>query len=511
MAAARRGAPPKPPGVLDMSVVTAQEARSLVHEADLLIAELERRKRDDALLSYVPHKKQMEFHRCKKRNRWALGGNRTGKTVVGGTEVVWFARGNHPFRKITRPTDGWVVSLTNEVQRDVAQKMILDYLNPAWIKGVKMRDGKADDPAHGIIDFILVESIHGGLSQIGFKSCDQGRERFQGTSKDYIWFDEEPPKEVYDECEMRVMDCKGDIWGTMTPLKGLTWVYDKIYLNDTNDPEVWYVTMSWEDNPHLSAEEIARKIASMTPEELEARREGKFVAISGLVYRGFRENIHVIDPFPVPLEWMDTISIDPGMDKPLSAHWYAVDHDGNVYVCAEWYKAGWHARAHVREIERISNELEWPRDSRGHLTALMDAAADQRNVAGERSVAEVFRDENLNINTKVNKSRFAGIQTVQKYLELRPAMDTVRWPQGKPKLFIFKTCTEMIKEIKKYRWDDKNPDTPKGVDDHAMDELRYYLMSKPENSKVRQENESALLAYKKRKARELERRRRYAG
>lgn len=54
---------------------------------------------------------------------------------------------------------------------------------------------------------------------------------------------------------MRVLDRQGDIFGTMTPLKGLTFVYDEIYLNRRKDPEVWYEFMEWSDNPYLPAEE----------------------------------------------------------------------------------------------------------------------------------------------------------------------------------------------------------------------------------------------------------------
>ena len=67
------------------------------------------------------HKKQMAFHRCKKRNRWVFGGNRSGKTECGAVEVVWLACGIHPFKK-NKKRDGWVVSLSRQVQRDVAQK-----------------------------------------------------------------------------------------------------------------------------------------------------------------------------------------------------------------------------------------------------------------------------------------------------------------------------------------------------------------------------------------------------
>ena len=45
------------------------------------------------------HLKQLEFHKCTKRNRWVFGGNRSGKTECGAVETVWMARGIHPYRE----------------------------------------------------------------------------------------------------------------------------------------------------------------------------------------------------------------------------------------------------------------------------------------------------------------------------------------------------------------------------------------------------------------------------
>ncbi|MBQ2957467.1 MAG: terminase family protein, partial [Clostridia bacterium] len=309
-----------------------ERAHELLYEAELLTGELDRRRREEKLRYYRPHEKQEQFHRCLKKNRWALGGNRTGKTEAGAAESVYLARGNHPYRETNGPMDGWVVSLTAEMQRDVAQKKLMSYIDPEWIRSIRMREGRADDPLGGIIDYIQIECVHGGVSTIGFKNCAQGREKFQGTSQDFIWFDEEPPEDIYQECLMRTLDNGGLIFGTMTPLKGLTWVYNTIFLNEANDPEVWYITMSWEDNPHLSEEAVRQMTLALSEEELSARRHGRFVAISGLVYGEFDESVHVIEPFDVPREWQDMISIDPGFTKPLSCHWYAADHEGNVYV-----------------------------------------------------------------------------------------------------------------------------------------------------------------------------------
>lgn len=466
-------------------MLTAED-RAVLSELDALTAEYTRRHRAEKLRYYNAgprvHRKQLEFHRCPKRNRWMLGGNRTGKTECGAAEAAYYARGNHPYRRITRPTEGWVVSLTNEVQRDVAQAKLLSYLNPAWIRGVQMRMGRSDDYRNGIIDYILVESVHGGVSKIGFKSCDQGRAKFQGTSLDYVWFDEEPPEEIYQECKMRVIDRRGNIWGTMTPLMGLTWVYDLIYLNEPGDEDVWCGSMQWSDNPWLSGEEIRQLESTMTEEEREARQYGRFVALSGLVYKEFHEDLHVIDPFPVPREWYDTISIDPGMEHPLSCHFYACDHDGTVYVVGEHYQSGWSVEKHAQAIKELADKLDWPRASNGHLRGIIDCAGLQRTLAAEKNVVELFYEQGIDLTptTPQEKERWSGIQRVKQYLTPREADDKEAWPRGKPRLFVFRDCPAMIKEFKSYRWKpDSDSDVIKLMDD-AMDDLRYYITRRPE-------------------------------
>lgn len=420
----------------------------------------------------IIHKKQVEFHKNLKRNRWVFGGNRSGKTECGAVECVYMARGIHPFRKNKANVSGWVVSLTTQVQRDVAQSKILSYLNPNWIVDISMIQGKKSSPENGVIDYIVIKNVFGGTSKIGFKSCDQGREKFQGTSLDFVWFDEEPPKEIYDECKMRVIDKEGDIFGTMTPLKGLTWVYNTIYLNEYNDEDVWFEFMEWSDNPYLSKKEIEKLTKTLSKEELESRRYGKFVGGGGQVYSDFDENVNVIEPFNVPYEWYDNISIDPGLKNPLSCHFYACDYDGNIYVIAEHYASDLDIEKHSKAILNIANKLHWHKGFNGMLNALIDSAANQKTLASSKSVSELFYELGINVNTNVNKDLFTGISRVRSY---------IKNSEGKSKLFIFKTCVNLIREIKNYRWGDG--DVPIKKDDHSLDELRYYIMSRPENLK----------------------------
>lgn len=450
--------------------------------------ELDMRKKGDNLARYnsgkLVHKKQLDFHKCKKKNRWVFGGNRSGKTECGAVETVWLARGIHPYKK-NKPVSCWVVSLSKQVQRDVAQNKVLHYLRKDWIEAIVMASGRADSADNGIIDFILVRNVFGSLSRIGFKSCDQGREKFQGSSLDFVWFDEEPPFDIYQECRMRVLDRKGEIFGTMTPLKGLTWVYNEIYLNTAHDDNVWHIEMEWADNPYLDKNEIEMMAKSMSQEELESRRYGKFMMCGGLVYNEFDENLHVIEPFDVPKEWQDNISIDPGLNNPLSAHWYARDFDGNVYVIAEHFDKGKDVAYHSERIKAISKRLDWHYYN-GKLRALIDSAAMQRTLASSKSVVELFAENNILVNPKVNKDMFSGINRVKRFL---------KDGEGKPHLFIFKNCINLIEEIKSYWWGEQ--DLPIKKDDHCLDEMRYYLMSLNLNENKKQEK-SALEKEKER-------------
>lgn len=418
------------------------------------------------------HEKQLAFHKCLKRNRWVFGGNRSGKTECGAVEAIYLARGIHPYRQNRKDVFGWAVSLSREVQRDVAQNKILKYLPKDWIADVVMSSGRKDDCENGVIDQLKIKNVFGGISTIGFKSCDQGREKFQGSSLDFVWFDEEPPEDVYRECKMRVLDKKGEIFGTMTPLKGLTFIYDEIYLNSADSDEVWCEFVEWADNPFLDEKEIEEFSSSLPESELESRKFGRFRDASGLVYTEFNPNKHVIDPFAIPFEWQNNLSIDPGLNNPLSCHWYAVDYDGNVFVVAEHYEAKRDIDYHAEKIKRISDEIGWRRDYDGRITALIDSAANQKTLASVKSVTELFYERGIAVNPKVDKNLFSGIARVKEYFK-------------NDRIFIFRSCVNLIRELKSYRWGDG--DAPIKRDDHCLDELRYFICSRPKSERSESE------------------------
>ena len=154
----------------------------------------------------------------------------------------------------------------------------------------------------------------------------------------------------------------------------------------------------------------------------------------------------------------------------MAALWCAVDYDGNVYVIREHFEAGKDITYHSNKIKQICSSLNWHKNRFGEIDAIIDSAANQKTLASAKSVTELFREEGIYVNPQVNKDMWSGIQRVKKYLKSA---------DGKTKLYIFKNCVNLIREFKCYWWGEG--DNPKKKDDHALDALRYFIMTKPEN------------------------------
>jgi len=306
------------------------EVKRLVAEIEGLQGIIENRVKNNRIELYnigeKIHKKQIVFHSSDKRIKAFFGGNRVGKTVAGAVEAVCHALGYSRFRKL-KPSSGWVVSLSGDVQKEVAQKEILKWLPKKEIANIIVRHGRKDDLEGSLIEKIVLKNG----KFIGFKTCEQGRESFQGASLGWVWFDEEPPLDVYQECQMRIIDQKGDIWFTMTPLKGLTWIYNLVFLNERNDPDIDYWMAEWEDNPWLNKEEIEKLVATMTEEEREARQFGRFTSLCGFAFPELKKDIHIKPIEAVPTWYKRYVSLDYGFDS-LAVLWYWVDKFGHARV-----------------------------------------------------------------------------------------------------------------------------------------------------------------------------------
>ena len=171
------------------------------------------------------------------RERCAMMANRVGKTFsLGGYEMACHLTGLYPAwwegRRFTTPISAWAAGDTYETTRDIIQLTLLGEIT--FKDGKKTPDGRGVIPGHlvgrntwrsnppDLIDTVLVRHTTGRNSFLGFKSYDQGRKKFQGTGRHVIWFDEEPPADVYNEALIRTATLNGIIMLTFTPLSGMS-------------------------------------------------------------------------------------------------------------------------------------------------------------------------------------------------------------------------------------------------------------------------------------------------
>ena len=187
-----------------------------------LLEKLKAAQRKPSIYGYRPHYKQEQFHASRAKGTVFIGGNRSGKTVGGGAEAVMRLIGKHPYRDIPgAPCRGRMVTV--DIEEGIKKIAIPEIMR--WMPKKYLKNGSWDDSYDKQSRTLTLTNG----SFLEFMSYEQAVEKFAGTSRHFVWFDEEPPKEIFNECMMRLVDTDGDWWITMTPLIEMSWVKDEIY------------------------------------------------------------------------------------------------------------------------------------------------------------------------------------------------------------------------------------------------------------------------------------------
>ena len=92
--------------------------------------------------------------------------------------------------------------------------------------------------------------VSGDVSTLALKSYQSGREKFQGSTLDFVALDEEPPADIYTESLTRTNATNGLVWVTFTPLLGASEVVRRFMYDKSPDRAV--VTMTIDDVDHYS-------------------------------------------------------------------------------------------------------------------------------------------------------------------------------------------------------------------------------------------------------------------
>lgn len=425
--------------------------------------------------SYRPHRKQQAFHSGSERIRLYIGGNRSGKTTGGIVEDIWWLTRRHPFLKIPdRPIAGRIISVDflNGIEKIIKPQL------KQWLPPSALRGGTWSDAYEASTRTLYLENG----SFVELMSYDQDLDKFAGTSRDFVHFDEEPPETIYTENMARLIDRKGRCWITMTPVEGMTWIYDTIYEKGLfGDPTIKITEVGMEENPYLDQEEVKIFLNSLSEDEKEARGHGKFVQMGGLVYKQFDPRIHVIEDIDLealrnPRAYKWYLSLDHGFNNPTAVLWHAVDLDNNVVTFAEHYESQRIIDYHAAVIhERNSAHRRIP-----DLNICDPALAQKQAVTGT-SIQTEYAIRGIGFVLGNNDVQ-TGVAKVSQYVA--PKLD------GSPSWHITRSCANLIREMQRLRWktwsskkqaSQNNPyDQIHKKDDHACDAARYFFSFMPE-------------------------------
>ncbi|HHW4685699.1 MAG TPA: terminase large subunit domain-containing protein [Xylella sp.] len=309
------------------------------------------------------------------RERLLAAGNQLGKTLCAGHEVAMHLTGRYPQwwtgKRFSSANHGLAGSETGELTRRGVQRILLGRdvktdigsgaIPGACIQGVTWARGVPE-----LVDTVYVGHVSGERSSISLKSYDQGREKWQADTVDWVWFDEEPPEDVYFEGITRTNRTFGPVFVTFTPLKGMSNVVRRFLMEEA--PDRGAVTMTIDDAEHYSPEERARIIASYPPHEREARTMGTPSLGSGRVFPVAEEEI-AVEPFAIPADWALIGGMDFGYDHPFAAVKLAWDRDADVlYVVCAYRKREATPVIHAAAVKPWGATLPWawPHDGLQH-------------------------------------------------------------------------------------------------------------------------------------------------
>lgn len=446
-----------------------------------LLEEKDRRKKTRKIFSYYPEHgplrrelyiKHNQFFDAgaKYRERLMLAANRVGKTEgVGGFEVALHLTGLYPEwwkgKRFSKPISAWAAGDTGKTVREIIQFKLLGPFHEQGTGLIPQHLIVKTTPKQGIpeaIDTIYVKHVSGGVSEISLKSYDQKRHSFQGTEKDLIWLDEEPPLDIYTECLLRTMTNNGILMLTFTPLMGMSETVMSFLPNgqvqDSSEGSKFVVMATWDDAPHLSDEVKKELWNSIHPFQRDARSKGVPQLGAGAIYP-VPESDFVVDDFQIPDHWLRAYGMDVGWNRTANA-FGALDRESDtLYIYNEHYRGQAEPSIHV---EAIKARGSW-------IPGVIDPASRGRTQRDGQQLLQDYIDLGLDLEVAFN-----GVESG--LYEVWQRLSTGR-------LKVFRSCQNWLSEYRLYRRDEKGAVVKSN--DHIMDATRYLVMSGIERAKVK--------------------------
>lgn len=303
---------------------------------------------------------------------------------------------------------------------------------------------------------IRIMSIDGGESTITLYGWEavQERGKGRGIANDFIVLDEVAFYRNFWEGWNEVLsptliDRKGDALFISTP-KGFNHFYE-LYNMEATDKNYKSFHFTSYDNPFVPEEEIDREKLSKPEDAFAQEYLADFRKQEGLVYKEFNRKNHVYSDAEID-EAEFIAGVDFGYTNPTCVLDIIRDRQDRYWVTGEWYKTG---KTHEQVAEYIANKE--------YNKVFPDPASPE--------AIKILEDKKVNVYevVKGQDSIATGIQKVRELFKQR-------------RLFIHDSCKNLIWELETYAYPERKAmhnesETPIKENDHALDALRYALMT----------------------------------
>lgn len=240
-------------------------------------------------------------------------------------------------------------------------------------------------------------------------------------------------------------------WFNCNPEHPFHWFYNE-WIKKADVKNMLYIHFTMEDNPSLS-EEVKNRYKSLYSGAFYERFiEGKWVAADGLVYPMFNADKHIKQGSDFDEYYL---SCDYGTVNPFSLGLWGHCSDG-------WYR--------INEYYHSSRDKGIQLTDEEYYTHLKELAGDKKITAliidpSAASFIEVVRRHGELAVIKADNDVLKGINRVCQALKDN-------------EIYIQPCCVDAIREFSIYRWDNDNRrDAPKKENDHAMDDIRYFVQT----------------------------------
>lgn len=302
-------------------------------------------------------------------------------------------------------------------------------------------------------------------SEIAFRSADNP-DSLRGPNRAWAWMDEPRnlrDRETFDIVTAQLRRGRGNCWLTTTPAGIFHWMYTLFV--EAPLPKSQIINVIMEENPHTSPEFKARMRAQYTGAFARQELDAEWVSFEGRVYDNFSLTDNVTEAAEynpdLPVLWGvdDGYAYGEGPGKPsYHPRVFLLGQEtaqGGMTIFAAYYQCGRMPEQSIAEV------LSWPY-RKAEVAYIDSSAVELKARMWESDIQTVGATHKVSEGVK-NVRRLIGDGNGVRLLKIHPR------------------CSELIRELQLYRYDDASRQADVGeprplkVDDHGVDALRYLV------------------------------------